>query len=556
MENKQAIIEKALGLNFWGKKLDSRRLEVARQVKELLGLELSGEDLVKFLQDNKPVKEKAVKKSEAVIKDPVFAGQVELSERQREVKDSRLCIVTAAQNNTAVHDGFFDNLKAYADYLNADLIVVPFHYNTEAFSGVSGSEGKGSPNLYDEKIRPYLMPADHWLGYTFGPYIAASVNVLPTAKLPVNAAEKVIGNAAAAIVGSTKQQCKTLPRLKGQSIRWIWTTGACTMRHYVKGRAGAEAEADHVFGALIIQADPESLEWNIRNLQARNSDGSFFDLGYLVKDNAVSLRQDLDRVFVAGDIHAEKCSDESLDLMLESVSAMALDSVGLVVHDLHDFTSRNHHNRQSGAFLASMLGETVKKDLQVVADTLTTLSEAAGVNSIYVVESNHDQALDRWLDDPKYDPRTDPVNAALYYKINAAKYELIENKQPIGPILPLALEVIGAQYPEDMVNWLQVDQSCELLGSECGIHGHNGPNGARGNPVSFAKLGVRMVTGHTHSPSMIGGVSTAGVTGDLDMGYNVGPSSWDQAGVLIQPDGAHQMIKYAPDFLYTPNWDF
>lgn len=550
----EAVIKKAIGLNFWGKKLDSTRLEAARQIKEDLGLEIDGAALAEWLVKNKPAKEKAAK-AKPQPADPVFSGQLETAERNRPVKDARRLLVTSAQNNTTIHSGFFNNLKAYADHLGADLVVLPFHYNTEAFSGVAGVADKGSADLYDQEIRPYLMTADHWAGFAFGPYIAASVNVLPTAKQPVNAAEKVIGNAAAAVVGSTKQQCKTLPRLKGQAARWIWTTGTCTSRHYVKGRAGAEAEADHVFGALLVQTDSDSLEWNIRNIQSREESGAFFDLAVRVDNAKVTVNPELDRVFVAGDIHAEKCGSDSLQLLEETVELLGLKKLSLVVHDLLDFTSRNHHNRKSGAFLASMIGETVQGDLCKVGNMLARFSEMVR-GGIYVVESNHDQALDRWLDDPHYDPRTDPVNAEYYYKLNAAKYSMIRKDEDPAPILPVALEVAGIHTP-DRVNWLQVDQSCELLGSECGIHGHNGPNGARGNPVSFAKLGVRMVTGHTHSPSMIGGVSTAGVTGDLDMDYNVGPSSWDHAGVLIQPDGAHQMIKYAPDFLvYIPKWDY
>lgn len=547
--SKEKIIERAIALNFWGKKLESTRLDCARQVKEQAGSHLTGEEIMVYLLASKPSK-KPEKTQDQVALDPVFSGQLEAKERNRPVIESlegekqHSFLITAAQNNTKVNAPFFNNLKAYADHIGAQLIVLPVFYNTEAFSGVKGSDEKRSPKIYDPLVVHYMVWGDSWLGYSFGTYLASEVNVLPTAKLPINAVLKIMGNAQHAILGHTKQQAKTLPRMKGEAVRYGWTTGTTTIRHYVEGRAGAESEADHCFGALLVEACAESNETLIRNIQSRTESGSFFDLGLFVDGGVVSEDYETERGFIAGDIHSEKCSNESRQRLIQAVAATGLDNLTFVAHDLHDFMSRNHHNRQSGAFLASMMGETVRGDLENVVAFLTEIWDSLPLTRIVVVESNHDQALDRWLDDPRYDPRTDPVNAEFYYSLNAAKYGLIREGKDTNPILPIALEVAGLSPDDIPIEWLQVDQSFKMYGAELGCHGHIGSNGARGNPVGFAGMGIDMVTGHTHSPTLIGKCLTVGVTGDLDMGYNKGASSWDHAGGLLHPDGAKQLIRY------------
>jgi hypothetical protein len=51
-----------------------------------------------------------------------------------------------------------------------------------------------------------------------------------------------------------------------------------------------------------------------------------------------------------------------------------------------------------------------------------------------------------------------------------------------------------------------------------------------------------MNTGHTHTPSILGACYTAGVAGSLEMGYNIGASSWRLANILTWPNGQRQII--------------
>ena len=86
------------------------------------------------------------------------------------------------------------------------------------------------------------------------------------------------------------------------------------------------------------------------------------------------------------------------------------------------------------------------------------------------------------------------------------------------------------------------DESVLINGIEYGMHGHLGPNGAKGSPKNFRQIGRRVNHGHTHTAGIIDGVWTSGVLGKLDMGYNRGPSSWSQTNILTYPNAKRTLI--------------
>lgn len=98
---------------------------------------------------------------------------------------------------------------------------------------------------------------------------------------------------------------------------------------------------------------------------------------------------------------------------------------------------------------------------------------------------------------------------------------------------------------EDMENvtFLSEDESHLICGDiECGQHGHNGNNGARGSIIAFQKQGKRFNVGHAHSATIKDGVYVAGVSGKLDMGYNVGGSSWSNSHIVTYSNGKRTII--------------
>ena len=529
----QTKVERVLNLvemkGYFLKRSYGVKLDIAREIMEDVKVKnFTGEEFLDYLETLRPVK--AHSKKEVL---PTFIGQVKASEADRPILSGQKFIITSAQNETAVFSPFFNNLKAYADHLQAKLIVLPVHYNTSAFSG----QAKGNHDWYASEVKDHLIDSDHWLAFCNGINLSASTNVLPTAVMPVNACAQMVGSGVAAIIGHTKQQAKTLPRMKGQYAKWAYTTGTCTVRNYVQSAAGAKAEADHAYGALIVEICEESLEWNVRQLRGSEIDGHFYDL-MLKVDNGNVIFDSEPLSLVMGDVHGEKLDHAFYNKTLDFIEENNIQKI--VLHDLHDFSSRNHHNRESGHFLASMLGRTVEEDLRTTSRILTDLRNVIDGGDIIVVQSNHDDALKRWLDCNKYNPSKDPINAVTYHKLNAAVYRDIINKEPERPILETALAEL--QLDSGMAVFLNLDQSCLVHGVEVGYHGHTGTNGSRGSPTQFAKIGIPMVTGHTHSPSMIGNVTTVGCM-NLDQDYNVGMSSWDLCHAVIYPNGYTSLIR-------------
>lgn len=158
-----------------------------------------------------------------------------------------------------------------------------------------------------------------------------------------------------------------------------------------------------------------------------------------------------------------------------------------------------------------------------------------------LVRSNHDQAFDRWL--KEFDPRRDPANARFYHWHMYQKYRAIEQGLAFDSYAD-ALTSAALSLHIDTDQWVHIkeDESYVIHDIEFGLHGHLGPNGAKGSPKSYRQLGRKINTGHTHSCGIIDGVWTAGVLANLDMGYNKGPSSWSQSHILTNPNGKRQMI--------------
>ena len=94
----------------------------------------------------------------------------------------------------------------------------------------------------------------------------------------------------------------------------------------------------------------------------------------------------------------------------------------------------------------------------------------------------------------------------------------------------------------ERVQFLNEDESFVDLKIEYGIHGHEGPNGARGTSGNLARMGRRINRGHSHSAEIFEGVYTGGLSGENDQGYNKGPSSWSPSHIITYANGKRAII--------------
>lgn len=462
-------------------------------------------------------------------------------------------IITSAQNNTKLHNAAWETLQVIAAYYDAEIIVATFTYNINGFQNLT----KASDDLwYDPRIRPHIINEPVELADDL--LFCGELNILPTTLHPFSGLQNYVTHHSG-IIPHAQLALESLPRHKHDLPRFLYTTGAITLPNYIQKKSGQKAEFYHAIGALFVEVD-ENGDWWCRQLHAEKETGNIQDLtthftptGYTegVAIEALNL----------GDLHLEKSDNDvlgkstGLTVNTDTMTLGCRQDDNLITqlrpkhvfcHDTADFTARNHHNINEAyfRFIKHHFGcDSVKQEMQLIADFLAALAENNPETKVVVVESNHDNALSKWLQTADY--RTDPANAEFFLRLQSANYtHMAKYGQPFHAF-EYACNSLNKQCQR--VKFLKTDESYRLFGKngiECGQHGDHGINGVRGSNTAFTKLGIRYNVGHSHAACLKLGVAAAGVTGALDMGYNVGGSTWSNSHIITYPNSKRAIITY------------
>ena len=451
-------------------------------------------------------------------------------------KGVRRFIFTSAQNETDVHEGFLTNLEAYAEFLGATLHVGCFTYNKSLFEEHDKSEKN---QWYHPRIRKYLSNERLQIGDNV--VWCGEMNTLPTAVSPLSGFETYTQERWG-IFPHAKVQLVSVPTLKHAPAKQIMTTGAVTLPNYVQRRAGIKAEFHHIIGALLVEIDNDG-DYFCRHLLAEE-DGSFYDIMARVSNGVIIEGANVEAI-TWGDIH-----HEHLDPIVAKVCWGAshgrlsmLDHLQpgfQFFHDTIDFSARNYHNLEDPHFWIKKFVEkkdSVERDIARAAAFLER-AQRDWCQTV-VVESNHDLALQRWLKEADW--RRDPTNARFWLRAQLQQVVAIENHVEGYSIFEWAMR--EAANIDDVV-FLREDDTFTICHGqiECAVHGHLGANGAKGTPRQFTRMGPRVNTAHTHAPSIIEGVYTAGTSSKLDLGYNRGLSNWSHAHIVTFPNGKRTIV--------------
>jgi hypothetical protein len=145
----------------------------------------------------------------------------------------------------------------------------------------------------------------------------------------------------------------------------------------------------------------------------------------------------------------------------------------------------------------------------------------------------------RWIRESDW--RDDPENAEVYLETALAMVR--STKMSDG----------GTEHIDPFNYWvkklgldaelLRGDESKMIADIEVGMHGHEGPNGARGNIKSFSRIGVKSMVGHSHTPGICEGCYQVGTSTRLRLEYNSGPSSWMNTHGVIYANGKRTLIN-------------
>jgi hypothetical protein len=453
-------------------------------------------------------------------------------------------ILTCAQNNTQVHEPTWNAIQAIAKFYNAEIKISTFTYVHNQEGSAKRNTGKTEKSIwYDPKIENYvsdkfeeLAPGIVWCG---------NMNTLPTATSPLTGFESYTGRASG-IFPHPKFAMVSIPSHKKDPPKFNYTTGTITKRNYIQKRSGIRAEFAHCYGALLVEVD-EKGRWFARQLNA-DVDGVIYDLDIKARpDGKVELHNGVEAI-VWGDIHVAAIDKTVKNLAWNKGNMLdTLRPKHQAMHDILDFRARNGHTLKKGLIHDRFREFTSGRDsVEEEIDELCDFLQFARRDwcKTVIVNSNHDNFMIEWLRIADY--RHDPINAIYFLKSQLFVYESIaENpKKPVN-ILKWAIENKVEEL--DDVIFLNEDDSFIICkdssgGIEIGMHGDMGPNGTRGTPSNLAKMGRKLCIGHIHSSGIYDGVYVAGLSGDLDQGYNKGPSSWSHSHIVVYPNGKRAIV--------------
>jgi hypothetical protein len=478
----------------------------------------------------------------------------------RELPKARRYLVTSAQNATPVHGPFLETLKQAAGYLGAELVVIPLRYRNPTTRGET-SKTLGCGARPGQPCDPGCRARDRdkakpcgtdWWALEVEPYLfdgraalhrhltlVADVKSQPTATRPLSGFEAMTG-AESCIIGHPKMEFVVVPVPSGRFPKILTTTGAVTERNYSDTRAGKLGEFHHFLGGLVVEIDSKADLFHIRQINADRATGEFTDLDrhYTPHGSAPAPRA---LGLVMGDTHV-RVTDQAVDAATFGPGGMVetLDPQTLVFHDILDGDTVNPHDTDN-PFMKEARRKAKLQDVEEEIRQVVEFVNARGAGrDVVIVDSNHQDFLARWI--TRTDWRSDLKNADFYLRTALATLrsaQMLLNGPSYADPFPVALRELGLA---GNVRCLGPDESFTLADIECGLHGHRGPNGARGSLKNLSRMGAKTITGHSHTPGIEEGGYAVGTSTPRRLHYAHGPSSWLNTHCVVYANGKRALL--------------
>ncbi|MBI5005394.1 MAG: IS1 family transposase [Candidatus Lloydbacteria bacterium] len=445
---------------------------------------------------------------------------------------AKVYIITAAQNATPVHKGFWKSLEYAAEYYDAERVVIPGRYKNPTSQWTQGND---EHEWWCPEVVPYLFDGRMKLNERI--VILGDVKIQWAARKPLASMDTLTKNMSG-IVGHGNRALRSIATPQHKHPKLMLTTGACTMPNYTDTKQGAIGEFNHCFGALIVEIDGDV--FYVRELNA-DQRGSFIDLNMEFTSEGIGRAKPALSISM-GDVHQRFMLPQVIDATFTAKRSMMnfLRPRYLIWHDLLDFHTRNHHHKDDwitgyGKWKADK--ECVRTEIE---EAIRFVNDKTPKNcKSIIVSSNHDRALLRWLKEADF--KKDPVNLAFYLEIAAKVAKSAKISQSgidyIDPFIVYAKKCAAKN-----VQFLKQGESFVLADVEYGLHGDNGPNGSRGTTQNLSTIGVKVTKGHNHTAEIIDGCYSAGKsTGMLE--YEAGgPSSHTNSHVVQYANGKRTII--------------
>lgn len=439
------------------------------------------------------------------------------------------CIVTWAQSDTPVHLGFWNAMKRLP--AQERYVVRGYYRNPTSLY----EKYKEEETSWDPVVAPFLV--DSQIELVKGRLtLHANIRTQPTAGNPLSGMEVYAGRASA-IIGHPKRQVTTVCTAT-RMPRLLMSTGACTVPNYSKSTAGAKGTAHHVLGALVVEVDDEGrffsfqITWDDKTQSFTHLDTRYFADRKGTAPPALAI--------VVGDYHAGREDPEAVAATHEMFELMEPENI--IWHDFFDNSARNHHESKSRRHRYAKRFRTVKEEVRYSATQIVENVRKAPYARHRFVRSNHDEALDRWMEE--HDDNRDPVNTPYWHDLCARIYAIYDQTGEWSDAWPFEM---GELLPHDVlerVHFLKRNEELRLCNVQCGFHYDKGINGSKSGGVqTYRKLGVKSIGGHGHCFHWLDGAMQVGTVSELDHGYNGLPNGWNQGNAVIYADGKRSFLS-------------
>ena len=467
-----------------------------------------------------------------------LAPQLQKAQDRTLNKNTKVLLVTTAQNKTAVNKDFLSNLVAYKDYITTELgketeiVIIPSKYRNPT-NNIEDEKNKAS-DWWETSLDEYLFYGKVNLGDTL---ISCDSHISPSAKDPLSGYE-ILAENNHVVLGHTKNHFTTLPRFRGEALRVMATTGSLTTKNYSKSKSGEHGSLTHSYGFVVVELKDKDVCYIPRNVKVK-SDGSFIDLIHSVSNNKVA-KIESSLGFVWGDIHSQQINRNFLEVTKKLITKFNPEKS--VLHDIFDGGSINVH--ESKDMFLKRLKITEGKHLleDEVKECLDLVDEIKGCcGEVWISESNHDIFLQRHIDSENW--KRDLHNSPAYLKY--AYIQQTVDLRKYGNILGYLLwERFG-----DSVKYMKMGDSVYIADYQVASHGDFSSNGARGQTKGFSRLNLKLIHAHSHSPKLHNNVTCVGTTCEIQQWYNrKGLSSWAYGHSVIHNNGKNQLLVFDDDY--------
>jgi len=443
-------------------------------------------------------------------------------------------IVTWAQNSTPIHEDFWAALLLYAEHTGGHIVVIPGRYKNPTSSWTVSQR---NAEYWCDEVSPYLM--NERIDLCNSLVVMGDIKTQPTAVNPLSGFETITGSQSG-IFGHPKVQMKAVATPQNKLPKQLLTTGACTVHNYTDTKAGKKGEFHHILGACVVDIESDGT-FHTRQVNA-DDDGSFIDLNYLYRPEGV-YPAPRPEALVLGDVHTD-----SMDPVVEKVTFHDEDCMvdvlrpkRVVVHDWFDGFSGSHHHKYK-PFLqfakyhagAHNVGQEVERTLEKTEAWLRPDIQFT------IVDSNHNDHLTRWLEEGQ--PKTDHENAVFYHELYAKvlRGTALDDGRLV---MPNPLQILARDRGIDNLHFLLPNEPFIVADIDLSNHGHLGSNGSRGSIEQYGKMGVKTISGHSHTPGIVNGAYAVGTNSILDMEYVKGPSSWMHTDCIVYANGKRSLVN-------------